>query len=173
LKNLVLAMNLQRAYFDPDGSCYLGESSEVVLARILDYIKNLDLNKYDVIYTRDIRNMEDPFFKDRNSSCFVGTLDVDPLSIFVPYTKERINTSRPSAMYKTPLETEIKKRGYRSIYIIGAETHSSVCLTAADLRYRNYEVFVPEPLVTSRDEYLHGAGITMLTSELGVNVTAF
>lgn len=170
MKNLILALNLQHSYFDPSGSCYMGPAAESARVRILEFLKGIDRNSHAIILTRDIRNVEDPYYRDKVSCNYVGTKDIEMLPEFAGHVTGLCQVSRPSALYKSGLEAEIKKIGVHKIYIVGAETHSSVLFTAADLRYRGYDVTVYEPLVVSRDEYLHGSGITLLSSELGVDV---
>lgn len=171
MKNLILVMNMQHGYFDPQGTSYLGGQALTVAKRIFVFLSSLDRKCSHVLLTRDLRSVEDSFFAGQRSINYVGTKDVEILPGFQDLADGVVNTCRPSALSGSVLLAEMKKLDIGKVVLVGAETQSSLCFTAADLRFRGYQVTVPEPLAVSRDAYLHNFAITLLTSELGVDVT--
>jgi nicotinamidase-related amidase len=169
MSRVVLAMGLQRCYFHSSGTRYLGERAEVLKVRLQEFFRTV--SKDDVIfYIREIHQTNDTFYLNSKSYALVGTPDIEILEIFKQYPKFIVNTTRYSALYKTPLESELKKLSPKVIKIVGVETHTNVLFTAEELRNMNYEVVVPEPLTCSEDDYLHTAGINLLSNTLSVNV---
>jgi nicotinamidase-related amidase len=169
MSNVVLAMGLQRAYFHSEGTRYLGERAEVLKIRLVEYFKFLPRDTV-IYYIREIHQTNDCFYLNTKSYAIVGTPDVEILEIFKPYPKFIVNTTRHNAFYKTPLESEMLKLGAKSVTIVGVETHTNVLFTAEELRNMGYEVIVPEPLTCSEDDYLHTAGISLLSNTLSVRV---
>jgi len=169
-KNVVICTNMQFNYFSSKGTSYLGEHSKAVKLRVSQTLKELDFDKFEVFHTRDVRSPEDKFYAHTKTQCTVGTLDINMVDGLAGANSLVIASTRPSALWKTPLLSEIKKNDPEEIYLIGAETNSAVLFTAADLRFLGYTVKVPEPLVVARDEYLHNFAITLMADTLGVEV---
>lgn len=167
--NILIAMGLQRAYFHPQGTRYLGERSDILKIRLDEYLKKVPHDTV-IYFTREIHQTNDVFFRNSRSYALVGTPDIEILEPFKQYPKFIVNTTRYSAFYMTPLESELKKIGAKMVTIVGVETHTNVLFTAEELRNRDYEVIVPEALVISEDDYMHAAGINLLSNVLSVNV---
>jgi nicotinamidase-related amidase len=172
VKDLILVCGAQQCFFHEHGSAYLGEKAEPLARRIKEFLESRTEKDSEVYFTYDVRSVEDSFFRGQPTMNYPGSPDLLPAEILAPLVRKKIRVSRPSAWFGGTLSAEIKKIGPKSIYLIGAETHSAICLTAADLRYRGFDVIVPEPLVASREDFYHGAGISMMATELGVNVVS-
>jgi nicotinamidase-related amidase len=166
-KNVVLALNLQQNYFEESGTSFLGPQAKDAMDRIKKYLSTLD-NSWEIIYSLDIRSPGDMFFESQRTQCMVGTRDVIAVQGLKGSNHHSLISSRPSAMWATPLTHYLKKLEPASVVIIGAETNSSVLFTAGDLRCSGYPVTVPERLVVAKDEYLHNAAISIMSDTLGV-----
>lgn len=171
-KNVVICCNPQWNYFHSTGSSYLGDNAKVVLKRITSYLDSLNKDHYSIIYTRDVRSPEDNFYAHQKTQCVVGDSDLIMMEGLPNSKTLLVSTTRPSALWRTPVETEIKKHSAEKIILIGAETHASILFTAADLKTKGYNVIVLEPLIVARDEYSHCSGISILTDILGVTVSS-
>ena len=171
MKDIVLAMNLQVNYFGHRGTAFLGEHCIPVRENIKKYLHSIPFEMYEIYYTRDVRSPEDAYFNHVKTQCVVGTLDVHIIEGLPRALALMITATRPSALWKTPLLSELSKHKPEKIIIVGAETNVSVLFTAAELRARGYRVEVPEQLVVARDPYLHNAAITIMADTLGVEVT--
>ena len=167
--DVVIACGLQKAYLDKKGIKYLGEEVEVVKIRLLEYFKHLNKKNTVVFFTREIHQTNDTFYINNKSHSVVGTKDIEIPEVFKPYVKFIINTSRPNAFYKTPLESELNKIKPDKVFLVGFETHTNILFTAEELRNRNYSVVVFEPLLMSEDEYMHSIGINILSNVLSVD----
>ena len=167
---VVIGLSLQKAYLDKKGNQYIGEQANTLKIRLKDYFKNLNKNNI-IFFTREIHNTNDSFYRGNRSHTVVGSSDIEIIETLKPYPKFMINTSRYNALYMTPLESELKKTGFKRVYLVGVETHTNVLFTAEELRNRGYEVTVYEPLVSAQDSYMHAAGINILSNTLSVDVT--
>jgi nicotinamidase-related amidase len=170
MNNVLIACGLQRAYFHSTGTRYLGERAEVLKVRLVEYLKSVPKDTV-IFYVREIHQTNDTFFLNSKSYALVGTPDIEILEIFKPYAKFIVNTTRYSALYRTPLESELSKLSPKTVTVIGVETHTNVLFTVEESRNMGYEVVVPEPLTCSEDDYLHTAAINLLSNTLSVRVT--
>jgi nicotinamidase-related amidase len=169
MSSVVLALGLQRAYFHAEGVRYLGDRAEVLKVRLLEYFRFLSKD-IPIFFTREVHQTNDKFYLNSKSYATVGSPDVEILEIFKPYPRFIVNTTRYSALYKTPLESELRKLSPDKIVVVGVETHTNVLFTAEELRNMEYEVVVPEPLTCSEDDFMHTSGINLLSNTLSVSV---
>lgn len=169
MDNVLIGLSLQRAYFHPDGSYYMGEKAEVLKPRILEYLKEKK-SSCDIIFTREVHSPSDKFYRNSKSHSLVGSADVEIMEMFKPFPKLMVNVTRADAFFMTPLESELHKRKPRSVTLIGVETHNNVLFTAEHLRNLDYDVTVPEALVNSYHEFIHVAAINILCNGLSVSV---
>jgi nicotinamidase-related amidase len=169
MSDVVIGLSLQKSYLNKTGAQYLGEHAETLKIRLRDYFKSIN-GKHTVYFTREIHNTNDIFYRGSKSHAIVGSSDIEIIEILKPYPKFMINTSRYNALFMTPLESELKKAGFKRVYLVGVETHTNVLFTAEELRNRGYEITVYEPLVASQDSYMHAAGINILSNTLSVDV---
>lgn len=170
MKDVIIGCCLQRSYLHEKGSNYLGEAAEILKTRLLEYFKKVDRQNNIIYFLREIRRENDTFFKNEKSGALVGTPDIEILEIFKSYPKFIINLSTYNGFYSTPLESELHKQKPSKVYVVGVETHTNVLFTAEGLRNRSYDVVVNEALVTSKDSYMHAAGINILCNSLAVDV---
>ena len=167
--DVVIGLSLQKSYLNKDGAQYLGESAEILKERLKDYFKLVD-NRHTIFFTREIHQTDDSFYRGTRSHSIVGSSDIEIVECLKPYPKFMINTSRYSALFMSPLESELRKTGAKRVYLVGVETHTNVLFTAEELRNRGYDVTVYEHLVNSQDAYMHAAGINLLSNVLSVDV---
>jgi nicotinamidase-related amidase len=168
--NLVVCCGLQKSYFHPEGSRYLGEKAQILDVRLKYYFRTLNLNESIVYILREVHEPDDTFFINKKSGSLVGSDDIEIPEFYKSYCKFVYNIIRYNAFYKTPLDSEVYKLKPEKVYIIGVETHTTILFTAEEFRNRGYNVTVIEPLVVSSDEYLHAMGITILKNILTVNI---
>lgn len=169
-KNVVICLNMQINYFSSKGSaCNIGKY-KVVRDNVKQCLKDLGKDVYDIIYTRDIRSPEDDFHGHQPTQCMVGTLDVNMVEGLPKSSNILIPTSRPSALFKTPIRNLLVRNDPTSVYLVGAETNSAVLFTASDLRNLGYNVKVVEPMTIARDDYAHNNAISLMADVLGVEI---
>jgi isochorismate hydrolase len=168
--NVLLVCKPQKAFFNKEGSSYLGQEVEFLKMRMLEYLRNTNLEETSVYYIREVRAIEDNFYSCAKTGLTVGSADIEIPEIFKPFVKFIINTSRYSAFYKTPLDSELSKLKAKKITLIGVSTQDTILYTAEEARNRCLDVDVIEPLVMSEDSYMHSLGIVLLRNSLGVNI---
>jgi nicotinamidase-related amidase len=168
--NLIICCGLQKSYIHPEGSRYLGEQANILDIRLKSYFKTLNLKENIVYILREVHQPDDTFFSNKKSGSLIGSEDIEIPEFYKAYSKFVYNVIRYNAFYKTPLDSEVYKLKPTKVYIVGVETQSTVLFTAEEFRNREYDVTVIEPLVTSKDDYLHAIGITLLKNFLNVNI---
>jgi len=168
--NVVIGCGLQKSYFSKTGSKYLGDRVDVLKIRLEGFLKSVDPSTTAMYLIREVHQPNDKFYLNSKTHAIVGTEDIEVPEIFKAYFKFVINTTRPGAFYKTPLDSEISKLKPQTVYIIGVETHTNVLFTAEEFRNRDYPVTVYEALVTAEDDYQHALGISLLSNTLSVQV---
>jgi nicotinamidase-related amidase len=167
---VVLAFCLQKSYFSPKGSCFLGDKADILKTRIVDYLKTSKEKDSTIYLIREVHSSYDKFFCSTKTHSVVGSYDTEIPEAFKPFTKIIINTSTYNALYKTVLESELNKIKPDKISMVGLQTHTNIMFTAEELRNRGYKISLIEPLASSEDDYLHGLGITILKNFLSVDI---
>jgi len=170
MKNAVIVCGLQRAYFHSKGVQYLGERAEILKVRLLAYFKNLNTKDHVVFCLREVHQSNDAFFQGTKSYALVGTEDIELMEMFKPFIKFTVNTCRYSGFHKTALESELQKVRPQKVFVVGVQTHTNILFTCEELRNRDYDVTVYEPLTTAEDDFLHATGVNMLSNALAVHV---
>jgi nicotinamidase-related amidase len=169
-KNVVIVCNPQWAYLNSKGSSYLGTSVPSYKESLYSWLSELDKDYTQIYYTKDVRSVDDEFFRSQKTMCEVGSDDVRTMEKFKDFPDMTINTSRPDATYKTPLIAMMSKYSVHKVIVVGVETHCAVLFTAQGLRASGFDVSVIEPLCLSSDEYLHTASISIMADSLGVDI---
>jgi len=170
MSEVVIAFCLQKSYFNPKGTCYLGDAADTLKVRLVDYLKSAKKNNSIIYMVREIHSKEDKFFMAGKTHSLVGSVDVEIPEAFKPYLKLIINTTTYNSLYKTALDSELNKIKPSKISLVGLQTHTFVMFTAEELRNRGYSVSLIEPLTMAEDDYLHALGITILKNYLAVNI---
>lgn len=169
MTQIVIACGMQKAYLSKGSVRYFGDKTETLIERLKDYFTKASKDSI-IFFTREVRQPNDTYFRTSKSYGLVGTEEIEIPEIFKPYTKLIINTTRHSAFYMTPLESELHKLKPSKVSLVGFETHTTVLFTAEELRNRGYDVYVEEALVLSEDDYMHTAAINILSNTLSVFV---
>jgi len=168
--DVVVACGLQKAYFGRDGTRYLGDKADVLKVRLESFLKEEFARGSVVFVAREVHQPNDLFYRSMKTHSLVGSQDIEIPEAFKPYVKFIVNTTRPSAFFSTPLDSEIHKVKPDKISVVGVETHMAVLFTTEELRNRGYEVVIHEALTTSEDDYLHSLGINLIANSLSATV---
>jgi len=166
----VVACGLQHAYFGRGGTRYLGDKADLLKVRMESFLLQERARGSLVFVAREVHQPDDPFYRMHKSHSLVGSKDIEIPEAFKPHIKMVVNTTRPSAFYMTPLDSEIHKAKPERVHVVGVETHMAVLFTAEEFRNRGYDVDVHEALTASEDDYLHALGINLLANSLSVVV---
>ena len=166
---ILLFMCPQNSFFDPKGSVYLGEKAETLKVRLEDYLTNFSGKK---IFFREKHGEADDFFSNDKTHSIVNSFDFNVYESFKKYADIFYDKIRYSGVYNTGFEVFLKKEKISSVTIVGVETQTSVLFTAEEIRNRNIDVSIIEPLLASRDDFMHNNAITLMVNYLGVRIHA-
>lgn len=161
----LLVMCPQNSFFDPKGSVYLGEKAEILKVRLDNYLSSYHGRK---IFFREKHLEADTFFSSDKTHSVVNSFDFNVYDSFKKYADIFYDKERYSGFYNTGFEVLLKKDRVTMVTIIGVETHTSILFTAEELRNRNIEVLLIEPLTMSRDDYMHNCAVSLMINSLGV-----
>ena len=167
--NVLLVMCPQNSYFDPKGSVYMGEKAETLKTRLIDYLSTFSGPK---IFFREKHAESDEFFINDKTHSVVNTFDFLVADTLKKYANIFYDKTRYSGFYNTGFEIFLKREKISSVSLVGVETHTSVLFTVEELRNRNIEVSVIEPLTAARDDFMHGVAISIMNNFLGVKINA-
>jgi nicotinamidase-related amidase len=169
MEQILLVMCPQNSFFDPKGSVYMGEKAETLKVRLEDYMGSFPGRK---IFFREKHGESDDFFSNDKTHSIVNSFDFNVYDSFKKYADIFYDKTRYSAVFNTGFEIFLKKEKISMATIVGVETHTSVLFTAEEVRYRGIEVSIVEPLLASRDDYMHGYAVSLMTNFLGVRINA-
>lgn len=164
---MLIVMCPQNSYLDPKGSVYLGNKAEILKVRLIDYFSTFVGRR---VFFREKHAERDAFFVNDKTHSVVNTYDFSVEDSLKKYADIYYDKTRHSGFFETGFEILLKKEKVAEVTIVGLETHTSVLFTAEELRNRGIDVTVIEPLVASRDEYMHTAAISIMANHLGVKV---
>lgn len=166
-RDLYIAIGVQRCFFSSEGTLFPGQQALQALSLIETFLAGKEEN---TIFSRLIRNPEDSYYLNEPTYCIVGSSDIEFAGRFSKVSKTRIVAQRPSLVKIPSFMSIVKKIDVDTVHIVGAETHSSVLFTVADLRDLGYRVVIYPSMLVSRDQYLHDSAITIMASTLGAEV---
>lgn len=162
----ILVMCPQNSFFDPKGSIYTGDKSEILKIRLIDYLKEYKGKK---IFFREKRALSDTFFANDVTHSIVNTFDYRICDCFSPFADLIYDKTRYSGFFNTELDLFLRKGNVKSVFLIGIETQTSILYTAEELKNRNVDVTIIEPLTASRDDYMHNVAMSLMINSLGVH----
>jgi len=166
---ILVVMCLQNSYFDPKGSIYMGEKADSLRIRLEDYLSSYPGKR---VFFREKHGEADDFFSNDKTHSIVNSHDFHVYESFKKYADIFYDKERFSGFYNTGFEIFVKKERVSAATIVGVETHTSVLFTAEELRNRGVVVSIIEPLLASRDDYMHNSAISLMVNNLGVRVNA-
>jgi nicotinamidase/pyrazinamidase len=115
------------------------------LPRIRKIVQEEQAAGTPVIFTKDSHREGDPEFEMFPPHCIVGTEEhdlVEELREFEPEAAAVVQKTRYSAFHGTKLDEILRDLSPDEVHVIGLCTDICVLHTTADLRNRDYQVFV-------------------------------
>lgn len=165
----MVVMCPQNSFLDSKGSIYMGEKAEILKIRLIDYLSGYKGKK---IFFREKHAESDFFFSNDRTHSVANTYDYKICDCFKGLADLFFDKIRYSGFFETGFEVWLKQNHVQSVILAGVETHTSILYTSEELRNRRISVTVLEPLLASREEYMHSAAVSMMTNNLGVKVSA-
>jgi nicotinamidase-related amidase len=165
----LLVMCPQNSFFDPKGSVYMGEKADILRVRMEDYMASFQGKR---VFFREKHAEADNFFLNDRTHSLVNSFDFCVYESLKKYADIFYDKERYSGFYNTGFDVYLKKEKVSSVVIIGVETQTSVLFTVEELRNRGIDVSIVEPLLASRDNYMHENSISLMVNFLGVRTNA-
>lgn len=163
----VLVMCPQNSYLSPTGTVYMGERAEILKIRLIDFLKDF---KGKRVFFREKRSLEDTIFANDKTHSLAASDDFHVESSLKEYADLFFDKIRHSAFFGTKLEEHLVREKVNSVFLVGLETHTSILFTAEELRNRKIDVTIIEPLIMSRDQYMHSCAVSIMIHCLGIKV---
>jgi nicotinamidase-related amidase len=143
----------------------MGEKAENLRIRMESYLSSFQGKR---VFFREKHAESDEFFVNDKTHSIVNSFDFNVLDSLKKYADIFYDKERFSCFYNTGFEVYLKKEKVTSVVLIGVETHTSILFTAEELRNRGVEVSIIEPLLASRDDFMHDNAISLMVNYLGV-----
>lgn len=172
MTTLVMVIDMERGFTDPDGALYVGQTVRDILAPIRAILEAEKAKGSSIIFTRDFHDPDDKEFEMWPPHCVRGTweTEIDPALAEFARDATIINKRRYSAFFDTDLDERVKQIRPDKVIVTGVATDVCVLYTTADLRNRDYQVIIPANAVTSFDPDSHAFALKHMAEILGVQV---
>lgn len=164
---ILIVMCPQNSFFDPKGSIYLGDKAENLKVRLIDYLSDFQGKR---VFFREKHAEADDFFINDRTHSLVNSFDFNVVEDLRKYANISFDKTRYSGFFGTNFEALLKKDKVTSVVIVGVETHTSILFTAEEIRNRDIEVNIIEPLIASRDDFLHDNALSLMVNYLGIKI---
>jgi len=175
-KTALLAIDMQRAWTDPDGSWYFPQAREAI-EPINHLASTLRLGGGRVVWIQHVTGQPgtpeywatylDNFLSDAQRDGALAAIqegspfrDLDP-GLDVQESDMRIAKRRYSAMIRTSsnLEWVLREQGIDTVIVAGVQTNMCVESTARDAMMLDFKVFMPHDASAARTPEDHLAGL--------------
>ena len=172
MTTLVMVIDMERGFTDPDGALYVGQTVRDILAPIRAILEAEKAKGSPIIFTRDFHDPDDKEFEMWPPHCVRDTWETEIDPALAEFARDAIiiNKRRYSAFFDTDLDERLKQIRPDEVIVTGVATDVCVLYTTADLRNRDYQVIIPANAVTSFDPDSHAFALKHMTEILGVHV---
>ncbi|MBI5787543.1 MAG: cysteine hydrolase [Candidatus Schekmanbacteria bacterium] len=168
MNEVIIIVDMLKGFLQPGYPLFCGEKAR----RIIPFVAEL-LQKYspeERIYVCDHHPPDDAEFKIFPPHCISGTEETKIIYELVSCPGIIVPKTRYSGFYKTDLEGKLEKLVPKRVTVVGVCTDICVMYTVADLRNRDYRVWVPIKGVASFDEEAHLFALKHMQQVLGAEV---
>lgn len=164
---MVLVMCPQNSFLDPQGSVYMGERAENLKIRLVDFLSDYQGER---IFFKEKHAEQDTFFVMDKTHSIVNTADFNVCKCFKGLSDLTFEKTRYSGFFGTTFGDHLKREHITSVKLVGVETQTSILFTAEELKNQGVDVTIIEPLIASRDDFMHGVSISIMVNYLGVRI---
>lgn len=172
MTTVVMVIDMQRGFTDPQGTLYAGDSVREIIKPIREILQKEKAQGAHLIFTRDWHDPDDKEFEMWPAHCVKGTWETEIDPALAAFTEDAtiINKRRYSAFFDTNLDEVLRRTQPDHVIVTGVATDICVMYTTADLRNRDYPVIIPANAVTSFDPEAHAFALKHMEKILGVTV---
>ena len=174
-KTALIVVDMVKAFFDPKGSSYYQESSDV-LENVSLLMKVARQNKLFIVHSveRHFANIVDDEQKKIPIHCIMNTLDCEYVPGAEPISSNfeiELPKRRYSAFMATDLDLVLRAQGIQRVVIVGVKTNVCIRATAQDGFALGYEVVVPLGCTNSNRAHLAQASYEDIQRYIGSTPT--
>ncbi|RME82431.1 MAG: cysteine hydrolase [Caldilineae bacterium] len=172
MSNLVIVVDMQRGFVDPQGTLYVGETGREIIPEIKKILEAEGAQGGKFVFTVDTHDPDDLEFKMWPPHCIRGTWECELAPELEEFSKGAKITPkrRYSAFFETDLASYLEELKPERVIVTGVCTDICVMHTVSDLRNRDYEVIVPANAVATFDPAAHDFALTHMEKILGATV---
>jgi len=160
-----------RGFCEDGRNLYIGPVIHEIIPHIRDLLRREKASSSRIIFIRDTHEPDDWEFRMFPPHCICGTEEPDVIPELMEFADGIIPKNRYSAFYGTNLDQRLAELRPDKIIMTGVCTNICILYSAADARYRQYEVEVPADCVATFDPAAHEFALNQMESVLGVKVT--
>ena len=170
MPEVLLIIDMQRGFLEPGRPLYCGQAARDIIPRVRELAERKLSEKTEVIFTQDSHLPDDPEFKMFPPHCLRGSEEEEIVPELADIPGRRIKKTRYSALFRTELEDILQDLHPEKVTVCGVCTDICVMHTVADLRNRDYLVYVPRDCVASFDPEAHEFALKHMERILGAKV---
>lgn len=169
MANALIVVDMQCGFMSPEGSLYCGEAARAIIPGIQKLAAREAAAGSLVVFTVDTHAPDDKEFAMFPPHCVAGTPDTEIIPELAGLARQHtiLPKRRYSAFFETDLADRLADFQPEQVIVVGDCTDICVLHTVADLRNRDYPVWVPADLVASFDADAHAWALRHLKSILG------
>ncbi len=171
MANVVIVTDMVRGFCEEGRPLYVGPSIREIIPRIRELLARERAAGSRIIFVCDTHEPDDKEFEMFPPHCIKGTEEPEVIPELREFADDIIPKNRYSAFYGTDLDQRLRQLNPDKVIIVGDCTNICVLYTAADARFRDYNVEVPEDCVTTFDPEAHVFALQQMEKVLGVKVT--
>lgn len=170
-RTVVLVADMVRGFCEEGRNLDVGPTIREIIPRIRDLLQREKAAGSRIIFICDTHDPDDLEFRMFPPHCVRGTEEPEVIPELKEFADETIPKNRYSAFYGTDLDRRLAETRPEKIIMVGACTNICVLYSAADARYRDYEVEVPSDCVATFDPAAQEFALKQMESVLGAKVT--
>lgn len=170
MANVVLVADMVRGFCEEGRNLYVGPTIREIIPRIREILVRERDAGSRIIFVCDTHDPDDKEFEIFPPHCMRGTDEPEVIPELADFASEIIPKRRYSAFFETDLDRRLEDARPDKVIIVGDCTNICVLYTAADARYRDYDVEVPADCVATFDPQAHEFALREMQSVHGVNV---
>ena len=168
MPEVILIIDMLKGFIEPKYPLYCGKDAESIVPNIVNFLKNHP--KIEKIYICDRHKKDDLEFLMFPPHCIEETEEAEIIDELKKFPGIIIYKTRFSGFFKTNLEEVLENLNPSKIYVCGVCTDICVLYTVADLRFRDYEVYVLKDCVASFDKEAHMFALKHMERILGAKI---
>ncbi len=170
-KKALIIVDMLNDFVHPEGVLFCGESARRIIPYVADLLNKFRSQGNPIIYLMDNHSPEDEEFKLFPPHSIAGTWGAQIIPELAPQDNDHlIPKTRFSGFFKTNLENILEDISPDEVWVVGVCTSICVMDTVADLKNRNYDVYVPVNGVADFDQEMHDCALKRMKRVYRVNL---